>query len=177
MPLYLFHAPTLSLCKIGFANNIERRFKAVQTSCPAPLAIIAKRDGGRWDEAILHQELSGHRAHGEWFFFSDEVEKIFRNFSFGVGLVDCKLQHSPRSYGSNTLARWMSREQLTDSNLAHQLGVNHTSVMRWRRGLFPPDWKSLVALAEITNGAVMPNDFLPVAQKIAAASKNSSEAA
>jgi transcriptional regulator with XRE-family HTH domain len=59
------------------------------------------------------------------------------------------------------LSDYMSLRGLTDEALAKSVGVDRSAVTKWRRETMRPDWPSLAKLAEVTKGAVTPNDFLP----------------
>lgn len=56
--------------KIGYTkNNIERRLKQLQTSCPQKLFILGWIDGDKEKEKELHIQFSNSRirSNGEWF--------------------------------------------------------------------------------------------------------------
>ena len=59
--------------KIGWANNVNRRLRALQTGHPEVLRLLAVLDGGRELERALHVRLGMHRALGEWFRPTPEV--------------------------------------------------------------------------------------------------------
>jgi hypothetical protein len=54
--------------KIGFTdNNWASRFRALKTSCPYPITIIAVMPGNRGLELFMHRCFKALRVHGEWF--------------------------------------------------------------------------------------------------------------
>lgn len=58
------------------------------------------------------------------------------------------------------LADWMALRAISDRQLADRLGVSQVAVLRYRRGERIPHWDILQRLSEVSDGAVMPNDFL-----------------
>lgn len=59
------------------------------------------------------------------------------------------------------LTDWMALKGVTNKQLAERLGVSQVAVLRYRRGDRIPHWDILQKLTEVSDGAVMPNDFLP----------------
>lgn len=53
--------------KIGFATNVHKRLKALQTSSPVKLQLVLSFPGTRQDEQALHKRFAEHRMEGEWF--------------------------------------------------------------------------------------------------------------
>lgn len=58
------------------------------------------------------------------------------------------------------LSDYMTLTGLDDTALAERLGVDRTTVLRLRTGKTVPSWKVASRLAEVSSGAVTPNDFL-----------------
>jgi hypothetical protein len=54
--------------KIGWAKNIARRVKELQTGHPEALRLLTVIAGDLYTESELHRRLSAHRALGEWFY-------------------------------------------------------------------------------------------------------------
>lgn len=65
--VYFVEAVGLSLIKIGFTENLTRRFIGLMTSSPARLSLLASMDGTPQTERDLHLEFAEHCSHGEWF--------------------------------------------------------------------------------------------------------------
>jgi hypothetical protein len=63
-----------------------------------------------------------------------------------------------------TLNAWMKKHKIVDWRLAEMTGIDRVSINRLRRGINPPSWPTMIRLAKITRGEVMPNDFLDVAK-------------
>lgn len=61
------------MVKIGRANDLEERVCDLQMGSPVPLVIIAMVDGDI--ERKMHKILDAHRAHGEWFRRTPEVDE------------------------------------------------------------------------------------------------------
>lgn len=60
--------------KIGISGNIKSRLRALQTSNPIPLTLLATTDGGGLMEAEYHRRFAKHRLSGEWFQRCPEIE-------------------------------------------------------------------------------------------------------
>lgn len=73
----------LGAIKIGWAQNVKKRLKALQTACPHELEVIAYY-GPTYREAEIetHELFAKHRLRGEWFYPHDELLKFIRE--------DCK---------------------------------------------------------------------------------------
>lgn len=68
--LYIIQMDRTGAIKVGRSNDVERRCKQLQTSCPYPLIVllVAKRQGNREQE--VHRRLKAYRTasfQGEWF--------------------------------------------------------------------------------------------------------------
>lgn len=59
------------------------------------------------------------------------------------------------------LSDYLDLSATTDVAFAACIGRSRTAVSRLRRGETRPDWETARRIAEVTNGAVTPNDFLP----------------
>ena len=64
------------------------------------------------------------------------------------------------------LEKYLEIKKKSSSEFARELGVDISTVTRWipgegKKQTRRPDWNALERLAVITNGEVMPNDFLP----------------
>lgn len=59
------------------------------------------------------------------------------------------------------LIDYLNSHDLTASAFAGLIGRSPATVSRIVRGLNPPDWDTMQSIATATDGAVMPNDFLP----------------
>jgi hypothetical protein len=63
-------------CKIGFAKNVEQRFKTIQLATPYDLRIVdaIKTNDVRGLEAFLHGLFAGKHHRGEWYTHITEAE-------------------------------------------------------------------------------------------------------
>ena len=57
------------------------------------------------------------------------------------------------------IATYMTLRKISDAELAEKAGVNRVTISRVRRGVCAPSLRLAVRIAEITEGAVTPNDF------------------
>ena len=67
--VYLLHAPTAGLVKIGIAKDPDLRAAQIRTISPVPVEIVAvsKKPVSPHEETRLHREFGNRRSHGEWF--------------------------------------------------------------------------------------------------------------
>lgn len=62
--------------KIGYTSNLDQRQKAYETTnCYAE--VIMAKDGTRKDEFNLHKLCDKWHYKNEWFYYDDEIVKIF----------------------------------------------------------------------------------------------------
>lgn len=59
-----------------------------------------------------------------------------------------------------TLASYMAAHEMKDADLAALIGVDRSTVSRWRTGVSRPDWPNLEQITRVTNGAVTVFDFM-----------------
>lgn len=60
--------------KVGWAKDVEKRLKALQTGSPTPLRILVAVPGSCQLERDYHDRFRSSRRHGEWFERSAEIE-------------------------------------------------------------------------------------------------------
>lgn len=78
--VYIVHALSTDLYKIGYGIDAEKRIKGLQTGCPHDLAIVKiYKDYEVKDEQKLHAIYAEYRVRGEWFSFTREEVKRFFN--------------------------------------------------------------------------------------------------
>lgn len=65
--VYVIQARGRAAVKIGYAKDIAKRLRQLQTGSPAKLKLIAVIPGDRDVERGLHDRFADHRLHGEWF--------------------------------------------------------------------------------------------------------------
>lgn len=66
--------------KIGFSKyDPNKRLKNLQTGCPFPIKLLGFVIGRMSQEEELHSVLKDYRIQGEWFDYSDYVERIVRD--------------------------------------------------------------------------------------------------
>lgn len=57
------------------------------------------------------------------------------------------------------LGDWLDQQGITASAFALMIGVQPSAVSKMRLGRSRPSWPTLDRIAEVTGGAVTPNDF------------------
>lgn len=84
--VYFIEAVGLDLVKIGYSEELIRRFKEIRTSCPVPVRLIGFLDGNRAAEAALHHQYAKYRAEGEWFRISQAaMDQLRTSMDRGTG--------------------------------------------------------------------------------------------
>lgn len=71
--VYFIRAEVTGMVKIGWATKPEARLKSLQMQSPDRLVLAATVPGTGRDEKALHERLTAHRRHGEWFVGVPEV--------------------------------------------------------------------------------------------------------
>jgi transcriptional regulator with XRE-family HTH domain len=66
------------------------------------------------------------------------------------------------------LSDWLRERKLSQVELARQLNVSPNTVNRWLGGAHRPGWRTMQRLAELTEGCVTADSFLPDQQRVAA---------
>lgn len=115
--VYFARAGNSSFVKIGFASDVERRMRELQTSNSSPVEALISIPGDRALEGRLHKRFAAHRKTGEWFRLSDEIKTFIR-----------------RNGGPTiTLAAWRA-QTATDDDVRDALKANANCLTR----LSPP---------------------------------------
>jgi len=65
--IYFVQGESGGSVKIGYATDIEKRIKSLQTGFPETLVILKSFPGDTTDEASIHEEFKEYRLRGEWF--------------------------------------------------------------------------------------------------------------
>ena len=65
---YCYAAETASLYKFGWSDDPYNRVFHLSGEVGETVSLIGYAKGGRVQEAVLHELLRPHRAHGEWYF-------------------------------------------------------------------------------------------------------------
>jgi hypothetical protein len=65
--------------KIGKADDIAQRLRALQTASPEPLALVATMPGAFAQEAVLHARFKRLHIRGEWYRYEAELQDFVRS--------------------------------------------------------------------------------------------------
>lgn len=65
-----------NLVKIGFSDNVKKRFNDIRVSIPYKIYPMLVINGGRKDEKILHDKFKPNAMRGEWFTLSHEIKQF-----------------------------------------------------------------------------------------------------
>jgi hypothetical protein len=75
--------PYITHVKVGFTSKFpEARIQSLQTGCPYKISLLGYVYGNEGRETDIHDVLSNHRCGGEWFQWSEYVERIVRDLLF-----------------------------------------------------------------------------------------------
>jgi hypothetical protein len=67
--------------KIGFTNDINNRLSQLQVSSPVKLFILGLIEGTVEDEYMYHLKFKNLHCHGEWFKYTDEINKFIETLN------------------------------------------------------------------------------------------------
>lgn len=67
MPVYWVQAGRNGLVKVGWADDVAKRIKQLQTGCPEIIILLRIENGERTLEATLHRYYRGKHHRAEWF--------------------------------------------------------------------------------------------------------------
>lgn len=73
--IYFIRDPKANRVKIGYSADPWARFSKIQTDCSATLILEAAIEGGREEEAALHELFRTRHERGEWFVWSGPVAR------------------------------------------------------------------------------------------------------
>ena len=76
--LYVIQCAVTDRVKIGISNDPQARLATLQCGSPTQLNLLATILGNKADERQLHNTLHESRAHGEWFDWTDRVQRVVR---------------------------------------------------------------------------------------------------
>lgn len=97
MNTYIVQGFPLTPVKIGKAEDVERRITQIQTGHYTRLRVLLVLDGDH--ERELHERFSEYRLVGEWFMWSEKIEKfIFESLS--EQSEQCTVWHTVNIYCS-----------------------------------------------------------------------------
>lgn len=159
MPVYLIRAGVSGPVKIGFAEDVRSRLVKMQVDNHENLILIREFIGGREEEDHLHTMFFAKRLRGEWHEY--DIRMIG-----DVGLTEAEVPSVtpfvPRilENGTMELADWMASEKLTLVAFGKMTGASHSSVSRWCSGKLFPRRAKLVLIRDLTDGKVMPSNFV-----------------
>ena len=71
--VYFIQDKMSNMIKIGKANDVEKRLKQLQTSCPYELELLSYIPGDESLEKDIHKKFSEYRHRGEWFMPKKEI--------------------------------------------------------------------------------------------------------
>lgn len=145
MAVYLVQAGENGPCKIGKANDIPGRIRALQSAHVEQLRLLRTWKGGLAEEKALHRQFDYLRINREW-------------FSFCPSMLSAKPVTDLPPKIKKTRA-WSSLKKATPHAMlitdlggpgavARELGCRSNRVVHWQsRGIPPVSWDRIVELA------------------------------
>lgn len=83
--IYFLEAIGTRRCKIGKANVISKRMRALQPWCAVELRLVAYMHAPPAEEYKLHRHFSDERQHGEWFVISPRLFRFITKTRRALG--------------------------------------------------------------------------------------------
>lgn len=159
MPVYMFAAPSLGLCKIGHTDNVAGRLTYVRNACPVPLEFVCERPGGMHLERAIHARLEAHRSYREWFRMFDGMEAIFH--SVEDPKPSAAYVPAPKPVNGCDLQAAIKERGLRLTQVADAIGVDKSVVTRWCQRAVPLNRVAqLAAVTGIPPEAIRPELFI-----------------
>lgn len=84
--IYLIADVDHHFCKIGFAQDVQKRLAQLQTGCPWELYIHKSKPGNMALERAIHEEVKAYKIRGEWFTFCPPVVETFKSMEGDMAL-------------------------------------------------------------------------------------------
>jgi hypothetical protein len=78
--VYFVAAVDAAMIKIGKTVDLTKRLNTLRSMSPVPLELACSIDYDAGLERRIHQHLSDHRSHGEWFNATKEVVDFMRGY-------------------------------------------------------------------------------------------------
>jgi hypothetical protein len=91
--VYIIEAVGSGMVKVGFTSDLQKRLRALRTSCPHHIRVLQTYEGGPAKERELHDRWEKHRVRHEWF----KLGPIVRDL--GINLADLPVGHPLFSTG------------------------------------------------------------------------------
>lgn len=149
MAVYFIQAGETGPVKIGIADDVAERLRALQTAHWELLHVRHVFDGGAAKERAFHERYKAHRLRGEWFDAAILVS---------VEDIDAALgEQRP----CNQLGEYLSANSITVARFGAMIGVEGASVARYATGQRIPRRAIMQRIMAVTNGAVDPSTFYP----------------
>ncbi|MGD9850157.1 MAG: GIY-YIG nuclease family protein [Nitrospirales bacterium] len=84
--VYFIQPSAGGLIKIGYTDDIYKRFRQIQYQCPVPLKVLGVIPGDTILEISFHMDFIEERHHGEWFLPQGRVKEFL--LELGLPFID-----------------------------------------------------------------------------------------
>jgi hypothetical protein len=146
--------------KIGYAVDPVRRLSELNVGSPGRHRLVGFAPGAREHESELHSLLDRWRVRGEWFEKAGAVLH-FLDLLPKANKVGPAIVRKTRPPKPSALARYMAENGVPFTDFRDRLGCSTGCLRKWMSGVRTPRPAQMAKLAELTNGAVTANDFMP----------------
>jgi hypothetical protein len=156
MAVYFIRAGEDGPIKIGFADDAATRLRELQTGNHLDLRIVATREGGRTQEALLHDYLDEDCIRGEWFRPTERVLAV-------VGGAEVPSPPEQQARAPHLLDHLGG-----NSFICRTLGLKPSAVSMWRKHGVPHKYRIAIKQLAQRAGIAVPEGFVITAPEEAA---------
>ena len=114
--IYFIQAENGGLVKIGYTENLDKRFRIIQAHSPERMRIIGKIKGSMATEEEIHSKFARDRRHGEWFELSKRLMQLIELHGYEgpeqFPEIDLSSLHTLKKVGcvSRTIKGWRGKK-------------------------------------------------------------------
>lgn len=153
--IYFVQAEFMGRVKIGRTKDVKGRLVSLRVASPCPLRLLAIILGGPKEERELHRRFSHLRVHSEWYEVRADLSEYLATLPPYEGASS-----EPAPVDETKLKKYIRDHGIFQRHLARKLGVSSARISQLVNGLDHPNLPMMRRIAEITGGAVMPNDWI-----------------
>jgi len=85
--VYLIYNKNNKTCKIGHSKNPKKRLIDLQVSSSDTLELLFTKEGGSFEESLLHEKYKDYLIRGEWFNYIPEMSIDFNGYKLNIEYV------------------------------------------------------------------------------------------
>lgn len=142
MPAYIVRSGDTGPVKIGHAESVADRIRALQTGHPEQLRLVRVIEGDGDIEGAFHERFKGHHIRGEWFQYVPEMASFEPSETWAA--AGRKVRGVSLLAANQAFAAAVS--DISIAELARVADVTPRTAENWRSGRTGPDWRSVAAM-------------------------------